>query len=511
MQHPDGTKKSRFLIARAYGSHYGLLGCRAALLILLLVGLTGCGGSPGIPSPGQQESRQFEGVTLTVSCPDSRLASLLTPMAAIWGERSGANVKLITEPMSPGASSDIGIVSSADLGAWAERGELLPVPGTVKVPGHPYQWSAVFPAYRGEPYAGWGSQLYGLPLAAPGTLLVYRSDRFSEQQAKEAFQSKYGRPLTVPTTWEDFADVASFFSARDQMPSLAPLPSDPKRLVDLFSTIASSFDRPALSEAGPGAAAPVEAERLSFQFRLDDGRPRIDAPAFVRAAELLAELKSRGSLPQKGDAVTALTAGEAVMGILWLNELAELREGRTKVQSFAIAPLPATEFHFDKQTGSPVPSPGNYVPHYGGAWFGVVRTSCKHPAAAWDLLAELGGPERSLEIIAAGGYGPTRDTHLDRDRLLAWYGYGFGEEQSRSLQDSLRANAGKAVRNPTFTIRGPDHEALTSALADKLKEVIAGSRPAREGMSEVAAEWERSTTVTPNDRINWRRRAVGLN
>ena len=483
----------------------------AAGLFALL--LTGCGGSPGELEPRAKDSRPYEGYSLTLSCPDSRLAEILTPMAQVWGARTGANVVVSSEPMAAGEVGDVGVVSSADLGTLAQRGDLLPVPGNLKEPGHPFQWSAVFPEYRGEPYAGWGSQLYGIPLAAPGYILLYRADRFNDPEAKTDFAEKHGRPLSVPATWEDFAEIAAFFTDRDKRPSLPPLPTEPGRLVDLFSRIASCYDRPALSEAGAATAA-LERERLAFQFGLDDGQPRLTAPSFVEAASWFAGLRARGCLPDAAAANNPVPFrdSQAVMGIVALDELARLREGRKKLTGFGVAPLPGSKFYFDPQTGNAVPSPPNYVPHHAAGWIGVVGTSSKHPQAAWDLLAELGGPTRSLEIIGAGGFGPTRDSHLDRDRLVAWYGYGFDDDQSKALQDALRTNVGKTVRNPTFGLRGPEHPGLTAALAGELNQVVAGKAPAEQAMNQAAAAWDKTAgSVPPDQWKQWRRHAMGLN
>lgn len=486
---------------------------QATTAILLALLLTGCDGSPSESSPQTSRDRPYVGYSLTLSCPDSRLAEIMAPMARVWGTRTGANVVVSSEPVAAGEMGDLGVVSSADLGMLAQRGDLVPVPGKLKEPGHPFQWSAVFPAYRGEPYAGWGNQLYGIPVAAPGHVLLYRIDRFNDPETKTDFAAKHGRPLSVPTTWEDFAEVAAFFAARDKRPSLPRLPAEPAPLVDYFSRIASCYDRPALSEAGAGAVA-LDRERLAFQFALQDGEPRVETPGFIKAAELLASLRARGCLPDAaaGNKPASFRDSRAVMGIVALDELAHLREGRQPVVGFAIAPLPGSEAYLDLQTGKLIPSPDNYVPHHAGGWLGVVRHSCQHPEAAWDLLAELGGPARSLEIIAAGGYGPTRDTHLDRDRLVAWYGYGFDDEQSKALQDSLRTDVAKAIRNPTFGLRGPEHSELTAALAGQLSQLIAGKFPADQAMSQAAAAWRKIAASVPPDQWKlWRRRSVGLN
>src|SRR5688572_12384418 len=100
--------------------------------ILLLAGTTllpGC--NPGEPAaaPG---GKPRAGVTLTVSCPDARLAGILRPMARSWAARTGAAVELVEAPMAPGDAADVAVIPAPDLGAWADRGDLAPVPPALK-------------------------------------------------------------------------------------------------------------------------------------------------------------------------------------------------------------------------------------------------------------------------------------------------------------------------------------------------------------------------------------------
>ncbi|WP_046862855.1 extracellular solute-binding protein [Microvirga massiliensis] len=45
--------------------------------------------------------------------------------------------------------------------------------------------------------------------------LYYRKDIFEDPKLKDAYQNKFNKPLAVPTTWEDYAQVAQFIT--DQM------------------------------------------------------------------------------------------------------------------------------------------------------------------------------------------------------------------------------------------------------------------------------------------------------
>src|SRR4051812_32850939 len=183
MQHNSSEKSGR--------------GARRAAILLLVGTCTLPGCSPPEPDAGPV-SKPRAGVTLTVSCPDARLAGVLRPMARSWAARTGASVEVVERPMAPGDATDVAVVPAPDLGAWADRGDLAPVPAALKDAGHPFQWNRPLPAYRSEPYAGWGAQLYGLPIAGDGSVVVYRADRFSDKAAADEFRAKHGRPLAPP-------------------------------------------------------------------------------------------------------------------------------------------------------------------------------------------------------------------------------------------------------------------------------------------------------------------------
>jgi multiple sugar transport system substrate-binding protein len=57
-----------------------------------------------------------------------------------------------------------------------------------------------------------GFEIYGLPIQANALTMSYRKDLFENAENKSAFQAKYGKPLAVPETWDDFVQVASFFT-----------------------------------------------------------------------------------------------------------------------------------------------------------------------------------------------------------------------------------------------------------------------------------------------------------
>lgn len=475
---------------------------------LIVLFLTGCSGASGTSQTARNPG-EFQEVHLTFACPDVRLRGLLEPMTRVWTHRTGAVVTIVPDAMNSEDATDLAIIPYHALGEWAERDQLLPIPATMREPGHPFQFSSVLEVYRSETYAGWGSQLLGLPIAVEGSALVYRADRFNEPAVQMDYQRRFGRRLAAPASWEEFANIARFFSDRDGRPSLPRVSGEPAQLELLFLRVASCFDRS--MQAGEGFGSP---DSIAFFFRLDSGKARVQTAGFVEAARWLRDLQVNKCFPNDGatDAPASLNDGRAVLGIVSLADIMELDREHRRIGRYGFAPIPGSKAAVNPATGALTPTPLNSVPFFTGGHLGVVRRGCKHPGAAFALLAELAGPARSQEIIAAGGYGPTRESHLESDRLPLWLGYGLDPEGTRLLQNVMRANLGKSVRNPAFGLRTPDRDRLYRELNIELIRIVDGSVSPTDGLLRLAAEWDRDRTNTPAARrLEWRRRSAGLN
>jgi ABC-type glycerol-3-phosphate transport system substrate-binding protein len=443
------------------------------------------------------------------------MADAITPMIKAWAIRTGAEISLRRDPMTPTDDSDIGVIPSAHLGEWAEPGLLLPVPTKLRAHDNPFQWFALLPAY-GERLVEWGGQILALPLTGDGFVVVYRADRLNDPTVVAEFQRQCRRAPTPPATWEEFADLAVILAAVDKKPSLPPLPADPERLFDLLCRVASSADRAALNDVQQGRAA-GDRDVLAFQFSTVTGQPRLQAPGFQEAAKWLARLRTEGALPPGGptDPVAALADGRASLALLSLDQLAQLpREGGAVPARFALIGVPGTRWFYHADKGQVLQDPNaNYVPYFSGGRFGVVRSRCPHPEAAFDLLADLGGPARGAEFIATPGLGagPTRVSHLDRERLVLWLGYGFDSERSKALQDALRHYTEQTVKNPTLGLRGPDRADIIRGVGGAVREIGAGTVSPADGLKKGEAAWLALDAKTPAETLRrWRQRAAGL-
>jgi hypothetical protein len=442
------------------------------------------------------------------------MADAVTPMVRAWEARTGASVTIRRDPMTPADAVDVGIISAGELGAWAEPGHLAAVPEKLRA-DPTFQWSGLLPAY-GERLVEWGGQTVAVPLTGAGHVVVYRVDRFSERIANDLISQWHGRRLTAPSTWEEFADAAVMFATIDKRPSLPPLPADPDRLFDLVSRVASSADRSALNDTQLAARGAGDRDSLSFQFVVTTGKPRLHDSGYVTAAEWLARLRTAGALPPtvpgaNEDPAAALAENRAVMAVLSLDQLARLRKDGVMPAWVGLSGLPGVRRVRGAEENPDAPP--NFVPHFAGGRLGVVRSKCPIAEVAFDLLADLGGPARSAELVATTGLGagPTRTAHIDRERLLLWLGYGFDDERSKILQDAMRRYTDQTVRNPTFGLRGPDRAELLAAADAPLRALGLGGASAVDRLKQVEDAWQAlDAKVPPEKLLRQRQHAVGL-
>jgi len=414
----------------------------AASLIICPVLISGCGEDSKQTSP---LTKTHKDVSLTLVCPDKAFLTALSPAARSWAERTGAKIAIKLETMSLDDDADIGIIDAPELGFWADREKLKQVPVSLRAPDNPFQWTGILPAYR-EQLIVWGGQAQAIPLAGEGYVIVYRADRLKDPKVVAAFNAQFSHNPAPPTTWDEFAAIATVFASIDGKPSLPPCSNS--ELASLFFRIAACYDRKVQRESydvrNVGGL-----EALSFQFDLTSSKPRLSSPAFQASADWFANLATKKCIPPIvqdliSNPALALANNEASIAVLSLAQLARMpRDNGSIPERFGIAALPGTQVVFDPENRRPmVLAVPNYVPYFAGGRLGVVRSHCKNSDAAFELLAELGGPTRSTEIVSASdlGAGPFRNVHLDHERIMVWYGYGFDAARSDALRNALLQN-----------------------------------------------------------------------
>lgn len=475
---------------------------------MMLFGNSGCNSGVTTVSTGPTQ-KPLAGVALTYSCQDPALAAVIGPLARSWAGRTGATVTSSTDPRS-----DITILRPFAFGAAAAKGEILPLPRSLREPGHPFQMSTIPDVYTdGE--AGWAGKPFGVVLATEAAVLVYRKDRFDDAASRAAFKTRANRDLAPPNSWDDAASIAEFFRERDGKPSLGPLPANPTRLLDLFHRIAACSDRPAITPSNLAGrklnGQAFAAEAVSFHFRYDTAAPRLTSPGFALAATQLAKLQPFRTEGTSDDPVADLEKG-AVFAVLTMAELAKLPKGAdgAVLPKFGIARLPGSQRYFDALTNTTVPVNGaeaNYVPYYIGGLIGCVSSQSKHAEAAFDLLAELGGPNGAAAIVGepACGSGPWRPSLIEMSKKNLWYSYGLSATETDALLRAIKPYVMTDLRNPVVAPRGPGMDKLFAALEPHVRSAVTGKAKPEEAMAAAQAEWIKLDREAGPDVVKWRK------
>ena len=484
---------------------------KSAVRAVLLAFLLGCNGSPPpVPVP---PGKRYAGIVLRLGG-EPAAVELWRKQSAGWAGRTGGSVAA-----GEVTAADIVFVSPSELGSYAATRDVMPVPVEVRAEESVLRWSRILSTYRDRLNA-WGPDPVAVPLAGDGYVLAYRADRFADPAHQQAFRAKTGRPLAEPASWEDVAEVAAYFAGTGA-PSLPPLP-DAARLLHEFHCVAACYDRPALTESvivrNDAVAKKYGSDRaLAFHHDAISGKPRLTSPGFVAAAEYLAQLHRFRTPGTEADPVKALDTGTAVVALLSLAEVGRLPRDRDAVSArFGIAPLPGTRTYCD-DIGAPVPPPDrvkgvNFVPYYAGGLLAVVRSGCKSPEAAFELLADLGAPARAQELQSnpALGFGPFRAEQLEQKRDDTWDRYGLDPVRTKKLADAIRGYAAVSLANPVYGPRGPDTAVLFKLLEAELRKAARGELPPAAAMQAAQEVWQKQDATNP-DAATWRRKSAGLN
>jgi multiple sugar transport system substrate-binding protein len=451
-------------------------------------------------------------VTLDVACPNQELADLVQRYSPSWRSREkveAVNIHLYEKDQGPesGKGANVWLIPASELPRYADAGKLLPIPPTYLERGAAYNWSSLLPVYREHLLAwGWSAPnqraVYGFPILGEAPLCFYRaqqsqSDQLAGDQAQqEAFRKRYGRELTPPRTWKEYEEIAEFF-ARHAQPgevhaSLASLPEEDDALVQLFFMIAADYSRRAV-----GLNDPIQTDQLNevfaFHFDLRTGEPRLAAPEFVHALQLLQRLqKYRGASFREGRAV--LTIREA-------SALSQFQAKTSPVRDrVGITAVPAGEGYYDAR-GAFVPRV-NQLPYLGAnAWVGVVPVGAANPEAAFSLLADLSTKETSSEIVfePRWGGGVIRITHLEQ--RSRWDAFDLDSTRTDRLKEVLRDTLHQyGVKNPAYCLRTPDAHAYVKALAPLLRRAIVEGRDARQTLDQVSRLWSNQIEARGTDR-----------
>jgi multiple sugar transport system substrate-binding protein len=223
--------------------------------------------------------------------------------------------------------------------------------------------------------------IVGLPFHDGPECLIYRKDLFESHEEQANYLAKFGAPLMVPKTWDDFCQIAAFFNRPEE---------------NLFGSIFACYPD------GHNAVFDYCLQLWTRGGKLTDenGSINIDTPESLAALDFYRQLVRNEQLVHPGtakfDSVAAgiaFSKGEAAMMINWFGFAAMCDvDPNSKVKGKVDVDLIPTA------TGQVSVSLNVY-------WLYTIGKGSKHKAIAYDFLRFVTNAANDKLLTLEGGIG----------------------------------------------------------------------------------------------------------
>lgn len=261
-----------------------------------------------------EAAKQYSGTTINVLY-EAGLQALDAKnfSGPLWEKLTGIKVNVVEAPvdqmftktmqahMAGSGSFDVLNIVPSQLPDLALAGVLEPLDALVEKYSFAEQLDLIAPVYRDNQMKVQG-KIYALPDDGDVLIMYYRKDLFEDADNKAAFQTKFGRELAPPKTWEEFAEVGQFITDK-----YAP---------DIYG--AGLFRQPAISMTMFQNRFRIEGGKF---FHKETMKATINSEAGVKAFRQMVE-ENRFMPPgveQWGfvEAFNAFLAGDVAMTVSW--------------------------------------------------------------------------------------------------------------------------------------------------------------------------------------------------
>ena len=191
-----------------------------------------------------------------------------------------------------------------------------------------------------ELYETYNGQIVGIPCYVANRIYAYRKDMFADPNEKAAFKEKYGYDLMPPDTWDQYRDVAEFFT-RD---------TDGDGKIDFWGTSKGfAGEGPAWDELADVYESfyPIKDDRYWID---NDYKPIFNNPKAYQALQFMVDLVESGFVSPGhmkkswGDAPADFSAGKTAMTNMFYDVYPDVEKSSVagKVGYF---PVPKYEVH----------------------------------------------------------------------------------------------------------------------------------------------------------------------
>jgi multiple sugar transport system substrate-binding protein len=320
----------------------------------------------------------------------------------------------------------------------------------------------------------------------------YRTDALEDPEYQAQFEEEYGYPLAPPATWDQYRDIAEFFTGWDWAGSGEPgwgvLEAQGAKDVGPFILT---------SRAASYAAHPDIPGSLFFDPETME--PQVGNPGWVQGLNDWIEIRQFGPPEMAnyggGDMRGNFVAGDYALGIDWADVgiIAQDETASTSKGKLGYFVLPGSSEVWNLQTGEwdSFDSPSQ-APYLGwGGWHGSVAANTDVPEASWDLLNYIDSTDNAFRAVTTPGTArnPYRTDHFSDP--AAW------EQAPVAYADPAPylETQSEAMNHPNtqFDLRIPRAGRYFDVLDNWAQQALGGGMSAEEALASAAAEWQQIT------------------
>ena len=456
-----------------------------------------------IASEQQAPEQRFAGIEITVGVQNvSAIGEPARDHARTWEQRTGGKVRIVPTPFGKLFDEFTASLTAEQpvydvlfyAPAWA--GDFFPY--LAEVPAallHNDTFDDIHPTYR-ERLMSWNGKWIAMTVDGDLFQGYYRKDLFEDPNHRKAFRERYGRDLAPPDTWDDYRDIASFFTGHQATDGATlygaaePFARDGQQFWDVFSRAAAYTNAPGF--------------RGAQFFDPDTMRAQINNPGWMRAVQDYIDILKYCPPEARNHGIVesrqAFLSGRAAMSLDWgdTGPLASDPARSRLVGKVGYFVLPGSREVWNGQTWRWERSERPYKAPFlaFGGWVAGVPKNSRHQEAAWDYIQWFSNPENSLHdvVTSSSGVNPYRLTHFTN--IDAWTQV-FSRTSAAEYLEVLRASLDSP--QVALDLRIPGFSRYTKALEQELSRALDGAASVKEALDKVAADWELITDQIGRD------------
>jgi multiple sugar transport system substrate-binding protein len=405
-------------------------------------------------------------VTLIVEADDTAATAAIEESAKDFTQETGIDVviekfgyalsmKKAAEDLGTKSGHYDAVIQNADgLVKFASDGSIYSVDELERATGKKADFEADLYPGAWQNLSWWNGTRYGYPLVANSMIVIYRKDLLGNAAEKQAFQKRYGHALSVPRNWNEYRDLAEFFTRPQE---------------GFYGTLIQGKRHPA-----------IWFEWLNFAFSfgggvMDKQRSWQYGPIVINSQGTLTGTEYYDSLKKYSppgftnftwdDAGEQMRDGHVFMCIMWSDAMFSVEDPKRSsvAGKVGFAALPV--------------GPAGPVAQIAGATYFVSRYA-RHPNEAFEFELWLMSRDRQIGQELARGSSARKSVYEDsRVRELPY---------SSAISQNLAV-----ARAMIDTV--PETPQISEIIETAISDVIAGKKQARQSLDQAAVEINRAT------------------